>query len=181
MLHPVAMLLQHQAQGCRLAIWRPHCFHNLSRPQSRHVGASSSRLTTPRHPSTSSHRRRQDFSSKRKQARCTKSSVGVNCQAEQPKATNLSIDVGGRQVGKSLAATSDSHVRPHKKIGLSTTSFAKQMTLETGEIGRQANGAVSLTYGDTVGTLCAFSSQSLHSKSKRQSCLQRYRDELGLK
>ena len=25
-----------------------------------------------------------------------------------------------------------------------------QMTLETGEIGRQANGAVTLTYGDTV-------------------------------
>lgn len=24
------------------------------------------------------------------------------------------------------------------------------MTLETGEIGRQANGAVTLTYGDTV-------------------------------
>ena len=27
-----------------------------------------------------------------------------------------------------------------------------QMMLETGEIGRQANGAVSLTYGDTVST-----------------------------
>ena len=27
-----------------------------------------------------------------------------------------------------------------------------QMTLETGEIGRQANGAVNLTYGDTVWT-----------------------------
>lgn len=25
-----------------------------------------------------------------------------------------------------------------------------QLTLETGEIGRQANGAVTLTYGDTV-------------------------------
>lgn len=28
-----------------------------------------------------------------------------------------------------------------------------QMTLETGEIGRQANGAVTLTYGDTVSPL----------------------------
>ena len=28
-----------------------------------------------------------------------------------------------------------------------------QMTLETGEIGRQANGAVTLTYGDTVSAL----------------------------
>ena len=53
---------------------------------------------------------------------------------------------------------------PRKSVLVLTQSFVKQMTLETGEIGRQANGAVNLTYGDTVGTLCAFSSQSLHSK-----------------
>ncbi|DBA96171.1 TPA: hypothetical protein ACH3X1_015652 [Trebouxia sp. C0004] len=114
------MLLQHQAQGCRLAIWRPHCFHNLSRPQSCHVRASSSRPTARRHPFIPNRCCGHDLLSKRKQARCTKSS-GVTCQAEQPKATKLSMDVGGRQ-----------------------------MTLETGEIGRQANGAVNLTYGDTV-------------------------------
>ncbi len=48
------------------------------------------------------------------------------------------------------------------------------MTLETGEIGRQANGAVNLTYGDTVGTLCALSILFVHSKSKHQGSLHVY-------
>ncbi len=96
---PITMLLQHQAPGCRLAIWRPHCFHNLSRPQACHGRASSTRSNAGQHLLTRNHRPRHDILSKRRQARCTKSSVGVTCQAEQPKATKLSMDVGGRQVG----------------------------------------------------------------------------------
>ena len=68
-------------------------------------------------------------------------------------------------VSKRLAATSNRHVVPPKNHSLSAILFAKQMTLETGEIGRQANGAVNLTYGDTVGTPCALGSQIVHSKS----------------
>lgn len=64
-----------------------------------------------------------------------------------------------------------------KTISLNAMSFVKQMTLETGEIGRQANGAVNLTYGDTVGRLCALSIKMVHSKSERQSSLHSHHDE----
>ena len=82
-----------------------------------------------------------------------------------------------RSVSKRLAASSNSQVLPPKKISLRTTSFVKQMTLETGEIGRQANGAVNLRYGDTVGTLCALSILFVHSKSNNQGSLHVYSGE----
>ena len=82
-----------------------------------------------------------------------------------------------RSVSKRLAATSDSQIIPPKNNSLSIMLFAKQMTLETGEIGRQANGAVNLTYGDTVGKLCALGSQIVHSKPKCQSSLHSHRND----
>ncbi len=82
-----------------------------------------------------------------------------------------------RSVGKRLSATCDSHILPPNKISLRITPFVKQMTLETGEIGRQANGAVNLTYGDTVGTFCALSILFVHCKSKRQGSLHIYHGE----
>lgn len=79
-----------------------------------------------------------------------------------------------RSVSERLAASSNSQILPPEKISLRTTSFVKQMTLETGEIGRQANGAVNLTYGDTVGRVCALSIQIAHSKPTCQTSLHVY-------
>ncbi len=79
-----------------------------------------------------------------------------------------------RSVSKRFAASSNSQILPPKKISLRTTSFVKQMTLETGEIGRQANGAVNLTYGDTVGRLCDLSIQFVQSRPTCQKSLHGY-------
>ncbi len=83
----------------------------------------------------------------------------------------------GRQTGRLVDVWQPLEILPPKNNSLSTVLSAKQMTLETGEIGRQANGAVNLTYGDTVGKLCALGSQIVHSKPKCLSSLHSYNDE----
>ena len=95
------MYVQHQTQGCRTMTWRPHCFHNLCRLRSHAslTSCASKVVCSPMRRCSGSLR------SSKRCARTSRQRGGVTCQAEQPVATKLSMDVGGRQVNSGTSST----------------------------------------------------------------------------
>lgn len=142
----MTMQLQQHTAGCAAATWRSHCFRNLCRvgPQtafSSHTPSCQEPRALYTHRSSRRHARKRNAAGAKQRT--------VTCQAQEPVAEQLSMTVGDTQVRNGMCTSAN--LQYTLCWAGNRANPALQMTLATGEIGRQANGSVTLTYGETVG------------------------------